>query len=272
MEGSVHYCAWEQDNYGFRVFVRNHGEWSAQGDTFEEAVAKLEEIIGAATGDGEVQLEFVEGKPGAPEPSDLAYVSVCGTICYGLERQPNLYEGGYCEACGNPIGARTRERRIVTQLPAGDAGLNIGWNPIFSESFISLLRPEERQQLDFLEIIPPRRSRRAFYELVGRSISEFVARRGASTSAGQCARCGYKSIYYVCNQQMVRYIPLEIFHQPLPLCLAAGRDGAMALCLQVCRWREMVGRSGARQMRSDPVFLLPEAEIDRSPHLRVFGS
>jgi ribosomal protein L37E len=272
MEGRVHYCSWEQEEHGFRVFVRGRRSWAATGETFQAAIEALEGIVGAATGDGEVQLEFVEGRPDAPQMPSVEYAAIYGTgDCDGPLHQRGLYEGGYCSVCGNPVGERTRERRLVSQLPQGDAALNIGWNPIFSESFIGQLRPDEHQHLEFLEIIPPKRSRRRFYELVGNSVGEFVAKKGMATSAGQCARCGYRNIYHTINDRMVCFLPVTNQPSPPPTCFAAGRAGFLALCLRISRWREILKAGRVKQVRADAVFLIDQSEVENNPKLRLFG-
>ncbi len=267
MEGKLHYCIWKVVPEGFEVSVKNRERWRASGETFEEALEKLQEVVGAATGDGEPQFEFPDGPPDRDQStgSHTEIVAVYGNaICEGPQRQAGLYQGGYCPYCGNAVGRRTSVHRFLTILPRGDGGVLVGGNPVFSERFLSLLTTEELRGLDFIEIDAPKRSRRVFYELVGKSVGSFVAKKGIRPSSSQCPTCGWALISY---PNWVRYLSVRDVPDPTPSCFAAGPEYFLTLCMSRPRWRELIGKTGMSGMRTDLLHLLPEPEVDRDVRL-----
>lgn len=270
MEGNLHYCAWERDAIKFRVWVKQRPQWTAIGETFDEALESLAEIIGAETGDGEPQFEFPEGRRGLMEGIEVLSVYVDGS-CSGPAQQPGLFEGGYCGFCKNPIGKRTRIPRILYELPRSDGAVDFGGNLVFSEKFISQLSDGDLRFLDFLEVQSTKRSKRRFFELIGKSVGDFVARKGIPPDTGQCPVCGWKDISYT-TDRWIRYLSCQDVPSPVPSCFAAGRDDSIVLCVTRARWKSLYDTAQIKKLRSDSVILLNEAFVERNPKLQLFQS
>jgi len=274
MEGRVHYCDWKLKNGCFNVFVVGHRASFGEGETFMDAREVLEEVIGAATADGEVQLEFVRETPSELPliPDECKFVAVYGNDYCGDPDNiaESLYIGGYCAYCRNAVGNRTQVRRVASFCPKGDGALDVRWNPVFSQEFFSLLTPEARKFIEVVEVVMPKHCKRRFFELIGVSIGEFVAKKGEVSDAGQCKVCGYRSIYYGRDDFFYRYVPASSIPKSAT-CFVAGRSNMLSLCIRADRWQKIrLNKIGTRMLRTTNVFLLEDEKVDYEPQLRLF--
>jgi hypothetical protein len=61
----------------------------------------------------------------------------------------------------------------------------------YSERFLALLRPGERKRLEFRPIQRAGRSRKQFFELIGKPAVPYVFVKGFKAAGWECGSCGH---------------------------------------------------------------------------------
>lgn len=280
MEGRVYVCSWKRVGKRYRVWVKSRPRLAAEGDTFTEADEALWSLLITATGDGENSREY---EPRAPVHAELekfltpALVVVIGD-CIVRVQAGGEYDGPRCETCGYIGGRRTDRALIATDLESGfDAGFVAIRQPpfavanryIFSGEFLELLRPEERKQFTWREVVRPRRAKRAFHELLEADVTvEPIAITGFPKIGGwRCESCGFRRLpQYVGYDWPSHWV--DGSKLPRQSCFAIGAGHDLELCMTAERWRELVGKRGTRGVLSYEVGIAPPDRQDKAPELR----
>ncbi|SRR6266849_11018624 len=125
-EGRVYLCSWEQTGKSFRLWVKSRPKVQGRGGSYDEAEEALLDKICMHFDDGEAVLEFDRPLPVSDRVARFlnpALVTVCGNS--GPDEVgpiEQLYSGGICQECRQPIGERTSVPLQVSSLESGYEG------------------------------------------------------------------------------------------------------------------------------------------------------
>ncbi|MBI2407829.1 MAG: hypothetical protein HYV19_05990, partial [Gemmatimonadetes bacterium] len=258
-------CSWSHDGERYRVWVRNRPTVCAEHASFEEADIALADAICLAFGDGEGIHEYDRSRPGATDLPGLVTV-VASVVGNGFGTEQNLddlYAGGWCPRCLTARGARTAAPLRLSGIDGSSDGGMCSRSRIvyFSEGFLDLLVPAERDACEWRRIDRPRRTKKVYYELVGSRVAlreavlsplaEELWHINLAAAAGDllppqfCELCGWESP----SQYTFRprgfplcYVDVAAVPEPVPAAFTVG----WYLCLSLPRWRAMLGKPGAR--------------------------
>jgi hypothetical protein len=290
-EGRVFIARWKKTQNGYRVWVKNSPKLVAEAPTFQDADEALWDVIMRATDDGENTREYDPPAPAAAEIAaflDPAIVRITGNAGGVYADPAGLFSEGCCERCGATRGARTDKSLFVADIGAEDAGFaTLKTQPMyarvriayFSERFLALLTPKERNSFTWRRIERPPRARKVYFELLGANVLiPSVGVTGLPIAGAPdkpfgwyCESCGYGAaphygkwgepwpLNYVCRADLPDPIPSTFG-------LQAGRN--LSLCMLQDRWRKILGNRSARDVVSDDVGVVPLDRCDRAPPRR----
>ena len=279
MEGRVFVCSWKKVGNRYRVWVKKRPKLAAEAETFQAADEKLYEVILRATDDGENTREYVPPFQHDAGGAPARIVWVAGnTVSHVKDPTGTLYAGVRCPRCGNSRGERTDAPLVLQEIESGYDGVVAsihegryakGSRPVFSEQFIALLTPEERERFTWRKVERSRRAKKAYYEIVASTIDvPLVGVRGLrDQGGGRCETCGWFSLpfYNVSGGGPHHFVCSADLPDPVPSCFAAVEGRTSKLCFTIERWGELVGRPGARGLTSDDIGVLAPERCDREP-------
>lgn len=280
MENQVYLCGWQVSAHGFRVWVIERPELSAEGATFEQADRALYLAIGLADGDGENVHEYDPAPPRRTgEPAhrhDL--VTVSGEASARMASADDLFEGGLCADCYHPLGPRTATPLHLVSLQEGPR--NAGWAVIsrpahkgprlsfVSQAFRTLLTSEEDARFEWREIIGLPSSQQPLFELVDSRVSVPYVSPLNARPGWQCEVCGFAPPSFVLRPaigQEHRNVAQSDLPTPLPGVFLTGKGPDWELCFTRERWHAMVRDLRAQGCKSSPVGVLVESQVERHP-------
>jgi hypothetical protein len=296
MEHGVYVCGWLQNNDGFTLWVKSRPWIRAQGATYPEAEERFLEAILDAGGaiqaipeyDPPIPLADAEAKYGTPElflicgDNRFDYTRY-GWAAYGLPFHSETkmqfidlyYEVPLCRHCGGTPGPRSAIPLSIDAMtdPGFDGGFaSIGpmMIRIFSEDFLALLSPAERNHLELRPINYHKKTKKKYWELLGPAGPPFVAVAGLRPDGCQCAICGFRSLGYVTeNRRIHDYVARTSLPKPLPeVFTVGGQPDDVQLCIRGERWRKLIGKKGTRGVVSHPLGVVDDGEVMPEPELR----
>jgi len=275
-EGKIYSCNWVSEHGGFRLWLDRHPEIAGVDRSFDRAYRRLWSQICEKYGDGEAQLEFVTELPDSGLLSKFggqAIVKIVGNAsAEGPLNFAQCYTGGVCHFCGHPLGERNTTTGTYSAIPPGAGSFTAAaFLHLFSEPFIGLLRPDERSGLRFLPVAPARKSPpRKYFELVGDPIAGYVGVRNLERLIGsQCPECdGRRYGYYVRDFPIHEFVARADLPKPLPSCFAIGDTRAgLLLCMTAQRWRELAKRPERKGLIAEPIGIVEDRDLERTPKL-----
>jgi hypothetical protein len=293
MEGRVFVSTWKKTTDGYRVWVKNRPKHAAEGKTFQEADEALWEVIMRATNDGENTREYEPPPPVLAELSaflEPAIVCITGNAG-GVRADPQgLFNDGYCERCGAPKGVRT-DKALVADVGSEDVGAAmLVTKPsyartrlhYFSERFLDLLKPSERDRFTWKPLERGPRARKVYYELVAADLvvpkvgvtGLPVAGAPGKPGGWRCGQCGFAVIPHYGSwgeAWPLDYVCGTDLPEPLPSCFALPSGRALSLCMRERRWRKIVGHKSTNGVVTGQVGVVPADRCDRAPGLRELG-
>jgi hypothetical protein len=277
-ESHTYRCSWALTTTGYRLWVVADPELVRGDAAFAEAAQELGYAILDKTGDGEAQLEFEPPPPGTElRPPALLRLWELGfqdIVLFSNARES--FERGLCDNCLMPLGPRTRvPLEVVTPLPkshllyARMADVGVGPGPkrrIFSPSVVAMLSDEERACFEWRSVHAAGRETK-YLELVHRiPPTPEVAPLGATARHSRCETCGFTSVYVEqVGNEPHRFISTRDIPGPVPPALAMGAVSDSGLLISDGRRREMLAQKGSRWLTTEPVSVIPESLVDRTP-------
>lgn len=284
-EGRTYVCEWEAVEGGVRAWLRQRRAIEATGATIDEVSDSLAAAVCAAFGDGEPQLEFVPSLPSAAHPS-LTHSDVVSIVGQGQVHAKNdpdtLFTGGYCIACGAPLGRRTEERLVLSFVEAAHDGhfdlcltgrrLRVA---LYSEEFIGLLPPSLRSGFEWRPTERRAGARRQFFECIASDHLGWAAPAEIPMSGGRCPDCGTVSMMREWlgrseNKLPYKYLSEVAVPKERPFLRLAGSRRDPTLVCSEPLWESIRGRRGARGIKASRVGVVRN---DRSiaPPIRAVG-
>lgn len=296
MEEAVYICSWSHSSAGFLLWWRSRPAVRGSGATFAEAMDRLEEAIQDAGGAMHVVMEFdpqppktdVEERYGHPEiyvvgGDDRFQTDAPGSVAFEtadeLESRLRWLDGFYdqpvCRRCRWTSGRRNDRPLTLNYVSSrhdgafGLIGTDGGpMHAIFSEEFLSLLVPEEKETLEFRPTL--RRGRRKFFELLGPEGPPTVAVSTLPLRGWRCPKCDHGTWgHFGDGLSMRTYVARCDLPDPLPTVFTIGTYPEVALAVTGARWKEMLGRRGTRGFTSRAVGVVPELDVVRNPQLEI---
>ncbi len=294
MEDAVYLCSWSRSADGFDLWVKSRPRIRASGPTYAEAEAGLIEAIQDAGGAIVAVLEFDPPLP--KSASDEKYSTPEVFLIGGDDRfetnapkrewggnaeelderlrwSDPFFEKPLCRLCKYPSGVRSDKLMTLTYASSrfdgafGSIGREGGPHiQIFSEEFLALLTPDEKQGLKFQPTI--RKGRRKFYEMIGPDGPPMVAVAGTKISGWRCSQCDHRIwSYWIDGMAIQSFIARSDLPAPLTSIFTVGVSPEVHLAVKASRWKELVGRKGTRGFTSRPLGLVPNHEVVRRPEL-----
>ncbi|MBI2407955.1 MAG: hypothetical protein HYV19_06625 [Gemmatimonadetes bacterium] len=284
MENRVYICSWSHDGERYRVWVRNRPTVCAEHASFVEADIELAGAICLAFGDGEGVTEYDRPRPGTSDRPGLVtvVVSVLGNGWGTEQNLDELHEGDRCIRCLTPRGARTATPLRVSGIRGGADGGRTSFGFVyFSEGFLELLTPEERDGCEWRRIERTGRTTKVYYELLGAQVrvrpvvllpvverlwNVSLADAAADWMAVQwCELCGHEIPYdYTFWPQRGlphRFVDRAAVPEPMPASFIVGKQ----FSLSRARWQSILGRPGTRGISSGEVGVVESSLVDPSP-------
>lgn len=294
-------CHWQRSDDGWRLWVRGRPEIAGEGVTFAAAQDQLIEAIMVAARDLDAIYPVVPefDPPIPPGTTARRYLNpelfmIQGDAIFeivdptqssadsAVDRRAHfnaLFRDGLCVECLSGRGARTAVPLDVGYVPPRvDAGFVRapfgGCIQVFSERFLALLRPVERERLTLRPIETLRGVRRKFYELCGEPDVGFVGVRELDADGFECPACHHREVSIADPRLSEEEVGLDKFvcaadlPQPLPSCFTIGQGNQIDLVLTRDRWDELRSQRGARGIYSTRLGVVSEAECDRLPRVR----
>jgi hypothetical protein len=266
------------------VWVEGNANLRVEAEDFEDAEDELGGLICEKAGDGEAVMEFDPPSPvrNRTNWTPIEIVSLGYNASAELvDREQPLFSKGRCVVCRTPHGKRTKTQIRLKKIPQTDTFSVRNFLPriqIFSESFIGLLTEQERLALEFQPIETEGKSRKRFFELVGRPQMRYVGIKGAEynpTVSRQCPSCRNRTFLmrgldipmYSDIQDFLAYQDLP---SPLSSVLLVGHEIETAsLCMPRSRWLEIRGKSGTKGVCTSKIGIVPEERVKRNPSLPI---
>jgi hypothetical protein len=298
-------CNWKKQPSGYRLWVKAYPSVVGEGDTIEEAEESLRNAIWEAADDMDTveaplyvyepplpvsaaterflkpELYAVRGDEpfefGPGDTGERMSREACGEW---LEKHiDGLYTGGYCRACKSGIGRRTRQTIQIGRYESNSDGGFIRtrgfsgpwYGYVYSDRFLALLTPEERDRLEFQRVqIAKKKGRREYYELLSAPDATFVGVKSLDAEGSECDVCGHISIHY--HQEptvdLLWFVCRSDLPDPLPSCLVVGYNDERYVCFTRQRWDEIRGKPGTKGMVPAPIGVVSEEECDRRPRMQ----
>lgn len=277
-EGHTYRCSWSLTTTGYRLWVVADSELVREDAAFADAAEELAYAILDKTGDGEAQLEFEPPPPGTelrpPALLRLWELGLQDTVLFSNALE--CFEGGLCDNCLMPLGPRTRVAlEVVATLPKthllvgrmADVGVGLGpKRRIFSPTVVEMLTDEERACFEWRPVRAAGRETK-YLELIHRiPPTPQVAPLGATARHSRCETCGFTSVYVdQVGNEPNRFMSTRDLPDPLPPALAMGTVSYSGLLISDGRRGEMLAQKGSRCLTTDPVSVIPESLVDRTP-------
>lgn len=284
MEGREYFCGWVYEGDNYRCWVHSNPRVAGKGATINQAREALSKAVMRHYGDGEPIFEFQPPLPTSAlagtesKPKWVALIcreSVNGWIGDG---RGLVFDRGFCSECGLARGQRTDAPLKVEEIPGGVHGLDVfcasrnnamccGFSrQAYSEAFLGLLSPGELALFDWREIVPHRRSRRRFKELIERRVVPYVTKQGVNCWTWGCDKCGGQAGIFDSPEYL--HLPHFISATSIPegaVALTAGFSDSVYLCLPEQRWRELARKPECKGVMGMPVVVLEGGEVGPSP-------
>ena len=284
MENGVHICSWSHDGDRYRVWVRARPAVMAEASSFEQADIALADAICGAYGDGEGVHEYDRPRPGPANVPGLITVvtSVTGNSFATEQNLNELYEAGWCPRCRSHRGARTAAPLRLSGIDSGMDGGRCMQSRVrfFSEGFLELLAPAERDACEWRRVERTGRTKKAFYELVGSQVQlreavlsplvdglwnvSLADAQGDILALRYCELCGWESpsqYTFMPRGLPPRYVDFAALPEPIPACFTVGGS----VCLSRARWSTLLGRPGTRGISSSEVGVVLSSLVDPNP-------
>lgn len=296
MEDDVYVCSWSRSREAYELWLKSNPKIRGCGATYGEAERALIDAIQDSGGAMRAVLEFDPPLPPADNVRDFLTTSIVtiwgderfeqggpprnGVCANAEERDAYLlwddqhYEGGWCRACRAPRGPRTDRPLELSYIRSGYGGGFVsiagGTSYVFSEKFLDLLTKRERASLELRQVIRPRRSRVACYELIGPPGPPLVGLKDVLPHSGwECDECGYRRFGYSrTGFDLHSFLAKEDLPNPMPGIFTVGLKPDVQLAATSQRWAELVGQKGTRGMLAEPLGVVPPERVDREPPLR----
>lgn len=284
-EGRVYLCSWERTDTGFRVWVRNRPELSAEGETFEDATDELASVITDVTGDGENVHEFVPPPPSESDAEDGVREILADAEFQSwttIANSEELYPEALCPTCRRVRGQRTDAQAVVGKIDSGlDAirgclfrvSIGIPELRLVSEAFLDLLSDEERGRMEWRPVERQGRAKKKFFELIGsrNAVRRAALRPGlAEVDLWRCSTCGWeKEPFYGGPLKAFYYLSQDDLPSPTPSCFVVGRAPEHDLCFTRERWEQLVGRKGTGGIRTFEAYVIDSSRVDPDPPRRA---
>jgi hypothetical protein len=184
-----------------------------------------------------------------------------------------FYDKPVCRMCKYTAGRRNGKPMTLTYAPSnydgafGSLGTDGGPNhQIVSEDFLTLLTPVEKRSLEFQSTI--RKRGKKFFELVGPEGPPHVAVSGINISGWRCTRCEHRRWgYWVEGMAINSFVARADLSIPPIGVFTVGTFPEIELAVTAPRWKELLGRKGARGFASRPLGVVPDQEVVRRPEL-----
>lgn len=292
MEDAVYLCGWEQTSSGFKLWTKSRPRVSSEGETYELAAERLIEAIQNAGGAMVPVFEFVpplpetplETKYGTPEIYTLSFAESFETELPGrtpfesreesvarLSWFDDFFERPVCRTCGHATSPRSERNLPLTYVPSRYDGAfgHFGGQFLYlvADEFLALLSDEERAHL-VLRPVVRKRARKRFHEVLGPGGPPLVAAADVPPQGWRCDACGYST--WACLRAdfpIDRFVAAADLPDPLPSFFTIGSPPAVRMCVTGARWRELVGRKGARGCLSQRLGVASDADLVRRPDL-----
>jgi hypothetical protein len=282
IEGKVYNCSWKKNGRRYLVWVESDVDLKVEAEDFDEAEGELGGLICEKTGDGEAVMEFNPPPPAGNRTNwtPIEIVSLGYNASADLvDREQPLFSKGRCTVCRTPHGERTKIQIRLKNIPQSDTFSVRNFLPrirVFSESFVDLLNEQERLTLEFRPIEIEGKTRKKFFELIGRPQIAYSGIKGSTYDplvCRQCPLCGTYAFFMRGSD-----IPMDIQHfvasedlpSPLPSVLLLGHgDGTASLCMPRSRWLEIRGKPGTKGVCTSKIGIVPEERVERKPLLPI---
>ncbi len=299
---SVIACRWQRTSAGWELWVNGRENVCGAGTTYEAAHEALIDAIMHAAPDLDSVLPIVpEFDPPLPatafaEPYLAPELYLLqGEEVFELSRPSRpqaespesraaylatLFTEGICPSCGHGRGQRTEVALPVDEAPRR---CDAGWIradglhddiSVFSDRFLALFTPQERERFVFCPITTPPASRRQFYELRGRPGVDLVGVRKLDADGLLCRECGHRTLSVLDPRlldqglHLTRFVCAEDLPNPLEGCFTVGSGNNLHLCVGRERWDALRGHPHARGVKSERLGVVSERECERRPRIR----
>jgi hypothetical protein len=298
MEHTVYLCAWSRSRDGYGLWVISRPKLRANGRTYPEAEERLIRAIQDAGGAMHAVLEFapplpkstLETKYAKPEiyliGGDDRFETDAATWCpsesaaevdEGLKSVDAFFQSPVCRKCKYASSPRSDKQLTLTYAPPRYDGAfgfvgHFGRTTLqlFSEEFLGLLTPEERQYLELRPVIRKGRARK-FYELLGPAGPPLVAVARMKISGWRCSRCGHRTWgYWVEGFSIRTFVAASDLPTFLRGVFTIGIPPEIHLTVTSERWKTLVGQKGTRGLVSNLLGVVPEHEVVRDPKLQTY--
>lgn len=294
-------CRWQRTSDGWKLWVRDRPRVAGRGATYSSALAALESAIMLAARDLDTVLpivpEFWPPLPAVPVAERYLQpklLSVSGDAIFESERfvrsgafSPDidfdgLFRGGICPVCGVGRGPRTEVPIRIASAPPYVHG---GWIRcasrdslhVYSQEFLGLLSPSERDRLSLLEVEMPSGDRRRFFELRGPAGVRPVGVREFQSDAISCEACGDCAVEVVDPRLreagfcLWEFLCAEDLPTPVPTVFPFGHGNRVKLCFRQDRWAELQADRRTLGLMTSSVGVVPPSECERTPRVRGRG-
>ena len=296
MEDDVYLCSWSCSQSGYELWLKSRPTVRGCGATYDEAEEALIEAIHDSGGAVRAVLEF--NPPLVPSDDVREFLTPSIVTIWGDERfeqggprrggffanaeerdahlvwDDQHYEGGFCRACRAPRGPRTERPLELSYVRSGYGGGFVsiagGTSYVFSEKFLELLTTQERDFLELRQVVHTRRSRVAYYELIGPPGPPLVGLKDVAPHSGWvCDDCCFRRFGYSrTGFSLNSFVASEDLPHPLPGIFTVGLQPCVELAATSERWAELVGKKGTQGMLSQPLGVVTPNRVDRKPPLR----
>jgi len=273
MEGGTYLCTWKKEGRGFRILVKNQPDLQVVAGSFDEARAKLWELILEQRGDGESAFDFDKPLPVGVLPPQYArpeIVMVSGNDSALVKDAASLFDGGICALCNNPVGPRNEQTALVSDISGVTDGAisfqHVG--SIFSEDFVQRLLGMKGGAVQFRRVEVTRRVKKKFFELVGPAMATDIAVRNHGRVDGiECPQCRRKTFCQRVGVNIQSFIARGDVPKRVPPCFAVRQRETLALCMTGKAWRGIQGTPGTRNILGETVGVVPDEDVVRDPPL-----
>ena len=290
MEYGVYVCSWTRSRDALTLWVKSRPHIRASAKTYDEAEELLIRAIQANGGAMQAALEFdpplprsaLEDKYSKPEIyliwGDDGFQTDAPRWKWSESAQEkedrlrwldSFYEKPVCRNCKYSSSRRNDKLITLTYVAgkydgaSGFLGTDGGPNhQVVSEEFIASLTEDEKRGLEFQPTI--RKGRKRFFELVGPEGPAYVAVSGINSSGQRLALCRrWAWSRWNAGMTMQSFVARSDLPGSLPGVFTLGTFPEVELAVTGERWKEILGRKGARGFVSSPVGVVPEREVLR---------
>lgn len=294
MEHSVYVCSWSRSVRGYSLWLKLRPQVRVTAPTYAEAEEQFIEAIIASGGAMQPVMEFVPPLPVSVRDekySDPELYLVCGDERFETDapRRPSnesadereercrwldsFYTTPVCRTCKYTTGRRNKKQALLTHAGRYDGafgGFGRDGGPrhqIFSERFLELLAPAERDRLSFQPTV--RKRGRKFFELVGPEGPQYVGVASLEVSGWRCAACDYRVWgYWIEGMSINSFVARSDLSLPADGgVFTIGPYPGIKLAVTASRWSALVGRAGTRGIVSSLLGVVPDREVVRRPEL-----